>query len=432
MSDLNTLHDEYRRAVEAVRDETMSPEARVRAEDDLVAKREALDEARVEETVARKLDERAEQAEAEERAKAIVAGQSVEAVHQPTLRDKYDEWEEAGRPGKFRFLVYPNFEDASPRSKYEHWGNRPADVEGRSWKPTIIEQRADIINETGNQGGAYLWPTKTFNDVAMHEMAVSGVMASGPRIIQTPDMADIVVPTFATDAAGTATAEGTESTESVPVFAHFHLTAYRNDLHFHVGHETLKSSVVPLESILSDACARALAEKLGSDLAVGVGSTTAVQGLSGHATGVITTGVTTASADSITMDEVIALKLSVLPGARKRGSFIFASTAYALLAKLKNDAGSYYWEPSIQAGAPDRLLGQPCFEDPYYDATGTTAHDIATFGDMSTYYVRFAGPVIIEASDAPTWTSFETTWRAAQYVGAWPSDYAAIKTLTCV
>jgi HK97 family phage major capsid protein len=216
------------------------------------------------------------------------------------------------------------------------------------------------------------------------------------------------------------------------VFAHFHLSCYRNDAHFHVGYETLKSSAVPLESILNEACARALAEKLAGDLASGVGSTTAPQGMSGHATALLTTGVTTASADAITMDEIIGLKLSVLPMARANGSFIFASTAYVLLAKLKNDAGSYYWEPSNQAQTPDRLLGCPCYEDAGYDVMGTTAHEVATFGDMSTYYVRFGGPVIIEASDAPTWTSFETTWRCAQWVGAWPSDINAIKCLKLI
>lgn len=432
MSDLKRIHEEYRRAVEAVRDETLSDEARVKAEEDLVAKREELDSALVASEEARRFDERAAQAEADERAKAIIAAQAPAVEPQPTLREKYMEWEEAGRPGNFRFLVYPNFEDAAPRSRYEHWSNRPAEMEGRSWKPTIIEQRADIINETGNQGGAYLWPTKTFNDVAWHEVATSGVLRAGPRIIQTPDLADLVIPTFATDASGTAGTEGTESTESVPVFAHFHLSCYRNDAHFHVGYETLRSSAVPLESILNEACARALAEKLASDLAVGVGTTSGPQGLSGHATALVTTGKTTASADAIAMDEIIDLKLSVLPMARSRGSFVFASTAFVLLSKLKNDAGSYYWEPSQQANTPDRLLGNPCFEDPYYDDMGTTAHEVATFGDMSTYYVRFGGPVIIEASDAPTWTSFETTWRCAQWVGAWPSDINAIKCLKLV
>jgi HK97 family phage major capsid protein len=418
---------EIARSDEYVADDAVAVQNYVQAVEDARTMSKAADA----EHEAAQMEARAQsEAEANERAKSLLAGQARTERPQ-TLRDLYQAWEDGGRNGKFSFVQYPDYGALMPQCRYEHWSNRPAVVEGRNWKPTFAEQRTDVLYDTSGYGAAYLWPTKTWPDLVWHEMAVSGVLQSGPTIIQTPDMAPIVIPTFATDAASDITVEGTESTETGPTFAHEDLGAYRIDGHFHVGNETLASSAVPLESILNQAAMRAMSEIQATLLANGSGSSHP-QGLSGHATCRLTTGQTTGSASAISMDELIGLKLSVLPGARARGKFLFASTAYVLLAKLKSGEGNYLWEPSAQANTPDRLLGCAAFEEAGYDATGTTAHVIGTFGDMSQFWVRFAGPVVIEASEQPTFTSFETTWRFAKWIDSEVMDVNAIKALVCV
>ena len=47
----------------------------------------------------------------------------------------------------------------------------------------------------------------------------------------------------------------------------------------------------------------------------------------------------------------------------------------------------YLWQPSIQAGAPDTLLGKPVYTDPNVAAVATSAKSVA-FGDFSAYFVR--------------------------------------------
>jgi HK97 family phage major capsid protein len=358
-----------------------------------------------------------------------LAGQSSAAERKPTMKDKYFEWEQNGRPGTFSVIAYPDYSILT-NSRVENWGNRQRNIEGREWYPTP-ELRADIINETGNSGAAYTIPTKVYNDIVWHLNAVSGIVQAGPTILQTPDDATLTVPTFATDATAALTAEGTEATDVQPVFASKTLNAYRYDLHFHVGNETLRSSAVPMESILANACSRSLATAIATAMATGTGSSQP-QGLSAHATCTLTTGVTTASASALTMNEMVNLKLSVPAQYRKQAKVVLATTAYNYLPLLVNGEGSYLWQPSVQASEPDRILGMSIYEDSFYDATGTTAHVIGTCGDFSAVWQRFAGPIVIEASDAPTWTSFETTWRAAVWFDQEIADLTALRSLVCI
>jgi HK97 family phage major capsid protein len=54
------------------------------------------------------------------------------------------------------------------------------------------------------------------------------------------------------------------------------------------------------------------------------------------------------------------------------------------LRKLKDNNGAYLWQPSVQAGQPDRLLGYPLYTSPYVPAAAANALPIA-FGDFSNY-----------------------------------------------
>ena len=430
-TELRTLISDYRNAISAARDESLPEDARAKAADDVADLRIKIDETHADELATREDDERIAAAEAREFAAQKAA---KVASPEPTMRDRYLEWVKNGKPGTFSIVAMPDYRALADKtgSRVEMWlADREAVIEGQRWYQTPgLETRADVINETANQGAAYLWPTDTLHDVVWHENAISGVMQAGPTILQTPDDRPLIIPTFATDSSATLTAEGTESTESAPVFAHMHLDAYRIDGHFHVGNETLRSSAVPLEAVLANAASRAIATAVSGYLSAGTGSSQP-QGLSAHATTTTTAGKETASKDTVCMDDFIGLKLSVLPAARAVGKFVAGSTTYVQLPTLKSGAGEYLWEPSLQAGTPDRLLGAPIFEDGGYDAIGTDNHVIATFGDMSAYWVRQAGPVVIEASEAPTWTSFETTWRFAKWMDAELMDVAAIKHLYC-
>lgn len=59
------------------------------------------------------------------------------------------------------------------------------------------------------------------------------------------------------------------------------------------------------------------------------------------------------------------------------------------LRKLKDSNGQYLWQPSLQAGQPDRLLGYEIYTSPYAPTLAAGALSIA-FGDFQSYWICIA------------------------------------------
>jgi HK97 family phage major capsid protein len=58
----------------------------------------------------------------------------------------------------------------------------------------------------------------------------------------------------------------------------------------------------------------------------------------------------------------------------------------SLLRKLKDGNGAYLWQPSVQAGEPDRLLGYDLYTSPYVPVVAADALAVA-FGDFKNYWI---------------------------------------------
>lgn len=89
-------------------------------------------------------------------------------------------------------------------------------------------------------------------------------------------------------------------------------------------------------------------------------------------------------------DDVLDLVYALKRPYRKKASFIMNDQTLAALRKLKDNNGSYIWQPSYQAGEPDRLLG-------YAVHTSAFAPELAAdkpvmaFGDFSYYNIGDRG-----------------------------------------
>lgn len=107
-----------------------------------------------------------------------------------------------------------------------------------------------------------------------------------------------------------------------------------------------------------------------------------------------TTGKTTAGATAITYLELIDLIHSVDAAYRAGGNcrFMFHDLILAYLRKIKDDSGGAgvgrpIWEPSVQAGVPDMLLGYPYTVNNDMDSTVATTKKTMAFGDFRLGYV---------------------------------------------
>lgn len=101
-------------------------------------------------------------------------------------------------------------------------------------------------------------------------------------------------------------------------------------------------------------------------------------------------GVTAKSATAITADEVIDLIYSLKRPYRKKAKFITNDQTLAAIRKLKDSTGQYLWQPSFQAGEPDRILGYPVYTSPFFPVITANKPALA-FGDYSYYNIGDRG-----------------------------------------
>jgi len=104
-----------------------------------------------------------------------------------------------------------------------------------------------------------------------------------------------------------------------------------------------------------------------------------------HATkgGVI--AATTATQEKIAADELIDLVYALKRPYRKNASFILNDKTLSQIRTLKDNNGAYIWQPSYQAGEPDRLLGYAMHTSAYAPI------DAVAFGDYSYYNIGDRG-----------------------------------------
>ena len=88
---------------------------------------------------------------------------------------------------------------------------------------------------------------------------------------------------------------------------------------------------------------------------------------------------------SVKSDDVIDLVYALKRPYRKNAAFIINDKNLSSLRKLKDNNQAYIWQPSYQAGEPDRLLGYPVYTSAYAPEDGIA------FGDYSYYNIGDRG-----------------------------------------
>jgi len=155
-------------------------------------------------------------------------------------------------------------------------------------------------------------------------------------------------------------------------------------------------SVLNMESFLGRLLGQRMARIANSKLTTGSGSSD-VEGIVTNSAA----GVTAASANAVTADEIIDLVHSVDPAYRVGNSaFMMNDSTLAAIRKLKDGDGNYLWQMgNYQAGVPQNLLGYNVVINQDMDSIATAKKSIL-FGDMSQYYVRKVGqPAIYVARE---------------------------------
>lgn len=241
---------------------------------------------------------------------------------------------------------------------------------------------ADALQIGTDSEGGYLVPDE-FETTLVEGLEEENIFRKLAHVINTSS-GDRKIPVVASKGSASWVDEEGTITESDDAFNQVSIGAYKLGTLIKVSNELLNDSVFNLEQYIAKEFARRIGAKEEDAFFNGNGTGKPV-GIF-NATGGAEVGVTTASATTITADEIIDLFYSLKASYRKNAVWILNDATVKVIRKLKDKNDNYLWQPSLTAGTPDTLLGRPVFTSSYVPTIAAGAKTIA-FGDFSYYWI---------------------------------------------
>ena len=242
----------------------------------------------------------------------------------------------------------------------------------------------NVLSESVDADGGYLVPEEFEKDI-VRGIDETNIIRSIAKVITTAN--DRKIPIAVGHSVATWTAENAAYTESNPTFGQKQIDAFKLTDLVRVSIELLQDAAFDIEGyiIKEFSYAFGVAEEQAFCVGTGVNQPTGIFTADG---GEI--GVTAGSATAVTIDDVINLVYSLKAPYRKNAKFLMNEATVSLIRKLKDGNGNYLWQPSVQAGQPDKILGYDVFTTPFAPtiAGGTLA---IAFGDFSNYWIGDRG-----------------------------------------
>lgn len=248
-------------------------------------------------------------------------------------------------------------------------------------KVNVPEVMNSLQEGTDSEGG-YLVPDE-FERTLIESLEEENIFRKLAHIITTSS-GDRKIPVVASKGTASWVDEEGQIGESDDSFSQVSIGAYKLGTLIKVSNELLNDSVFDLESYISKEFARRIGSKEEDAFFNGDGKGKPVGVL--NATGGAETGVTAASATTITADEIIELFYSLRAPYRKKAVWVMNDATVKTIRKLKDANGNYLWQPALTAGTPDTLLGRPIYTSSYVPTIAAGKKTII-FGDFSYYWI---------------------------------------------
>ena len=241
-----------------------------------------------------------------------------------------------------------------------------------------FRQVSNILQEGVDADGGYLVPEE-YDRRLIDVLDEENIMRGLATMITTSGQHKINI--AATKPAAAWIEEGGALTFGDATFDQKYLDAFKLHVAIKVTEELLYDSAFNLENYIITQFGSALANAEedaflnGNGTGKPTGIFDAVGG--GHLLGTLTA--------AIKSDDVLDLVYGLKRPYRKKASFIMNDGTLASLRKLKDNNGAYIWQPSYQAGEPDRVLGYAVYTSAY------APKDAISFGDYSYYNIGDRG-----------------------------------------
>lgn len=250
---------------------------------------------------------------------------------------------------------------------------------------TNFRQISNVLQEGIDPQGGYLVPDE-YDKRLIDILTEENVMRTLGTNITTSGEHKINI--AATKPAAAWIEEGGTLTFGDATFDQIILDAHKLHVAIKVTEELLYDNAFNLENYILTQFGKALsnAEEDAFINGTGIGQPLGILAETGGAQ----VGVTSTSSTKVTADEIINLVYSLKRPYRKNAVFLANDVCVAELRKLKDNNGQYLWQPSLQAGEPDRVLGYKVYTSPYFPVP-TAGGTAVAFGDFSYYNIGDRG-----------------------------------------
>ena len=237
---------------------------------------------------------------------------------------------------------------------------------------------SNILQEGVDADGGYLVPEE-YDRRLIDTLSEENIMRRLATIITTSGEHKINI--AATKPAASWIEEGGALTFGDATFSQILLDAHKLHVAIKVTEELLYDNAFNLEGYILDQFGKALGNAEEDAFLNGDGTGKPLGLFAATGGGTVAGTLTAAIKSDDMLDLVYALKRPY----RKKASFIMNDKTLSSLRKLKDNNGAYIWQPSYQAGEPDRVLG-------YAVHTSASApEDAIAFGDYKYYNIGDRG-----------------------------------------
>jgi HK97 family phage major capsid protein len=270
---------------------------------------------------------------------------------------------------------------------------------------------AGLLDTVTSNQGIETVPTDLARTLYEKFIADSAILSADPMILRTDGGNPLKLPRLtALGALGMTDARRAQAATIVktanPAFDQVSLDAYKYAQIMEVTRELIEDGTLDIERVLGMVLGRNLANYVGYDLLLGSGSgqpnglRTAIP--AGQKVSTVAGGLWGTLNVPADFDKFYDVMFKLPAPYRKNGKWLVNDASIAFLRKAKM-ANVYAWEPSNQAGQPDRFLGYPILSDPNLVIPAASAGVTAIFADFSMFVVRLVRDLRVEWSTEYAW-----------------------------
>lgn len=243
---------------------------------------------------------------------------------------------------------------------------------------------SNILEEGKDENGGYLVPEE-WDSRLIDKLTEENIFRSLATTITTSGEHKINI--AATKPAAAWIEEGQALSFGEATFDQVVLDAHKLHVAIKVTEELLYDNAFNLESYIIDQFGKALGNAEedaflngdGKNKPLGIFAATGGGEISVTLTGTV-----------LKTDDILTLIYSLKRPYRKNAAFILNDATLAALRKLKDNNQAYIWQPSYQAGEPDRLCGYPVKTSAFCPVLEMGKAGVA-FGDFSYYNIGDRG-----------------------------------------